>query len=83
MPAGTQFTSVSRDTVEDARDWADAVLAGAGIELDFAREKSAYIALAGLRETPLPRSEKLAVIVSGSPPFDGPAHDDATEILRA
>jgi hypothetical protein len=83
MPDGTQFTSVSRDTVEGARSWVDAALADAGIELDFAREKSAYIALAGLWEISLPRSEKLAVIVSGSPPFDGSMRDDAAEILRA
>jgi hypothetical protein len=82
MPEGTQFTSVSRDTVEGARSWVGAVLADVGIELDFAREKSAYIGLAGLREISLPRSEKLAIIVSGSPPFDGSMRDNATEILR-
>ena len=83
MPDGTQFTSVSRDTVEGARSWVDAVLADVGIELDFAREKSAYIELAGLREISLPRGEKLAIIVSGSSPFDGSMRDNATEILRA
>lgn len=62
---GTRFTSMSRDTAEGTRSCADAVLAGAGIEPDCARGKSACIAITGLREIPLQRHDRLAIIIGG------------------
>ncbi|PVZ08218.1 hypothetical protein C8D89_109101 [Actinomycetospora cinnamomea] len=47
----------------------DEVLGLAGINLDFTREKSAYLSLAGLLDAPLDPSSRVAVVISGSRSF--------------
>lgn len=69
MPDGTVFRAVAPDAVEEARPLADKVLAEAGIALDYERERSAFISLAGLLTSKLDPTTKLAFIVSGSRPF--------------
>jgi hypothetical protein len=82
MPEGTIFCSVTPDAVEEARPWADKVLAEAGIALDYERERSAYIALAGLLTRELDPTTKLALIVTGSRPFRHQEPAEVWDLLR-
>ncbi|MEV6927473.1 pyridoxal-phosphate dependent enzyme [Dactylosporangium sp. NPDC051485] len=81
MPDGTVFRAVTPVAVEEARPLADKVLAEAGIALDYERERSAYISLAGLLTSKLERTTKLAFIVSGSRPFQHRESADAWHVL--
>jgi Pyridoxal-phosphate dependent enzyme len=70
LPAGTQLHAVAPDQVLGAMGIIDKILDEASIELDFQRERSAYISLAGLLgHDGLPRSTKLAFVVTGSRAF--------------
>jgi hypothetical protein len=82
LPKGSRFQAVAPTSVEDLRLWSDKVLSEAGIELDYERERSAYISLAGLAQQQLVRSTKLALIVTGSRPFRSRAAGDVGELLR-
>jgi pyridoxal-phosphate dependent enzyme len=82
MPAGTTFRAVTPKAVEEARPWADKVLAEAGIALDYERERSAYISFAGLLACPLDPETRLAFIVTGSRPFRHREPADVWPLLR-
>jgi Pyridoxal-phosphate dependent enzyme len=73
LPAGSTFRCTPPRLVDARMAQVASYLAEAGITLDFEREKSAYIALAGLLEDAatdsLPSGGKLAVIISGATPF--------------
>lgn len=72
LPADSRFVSVPPHTVDELRPTIDRIFAGAGVVLDFDREKSAYISMAGMLQSTLPPASRLAVILSGSRPFANP-----------
>lgn len=82
MPEGTAFHSVPADAVEEAKPWADKVLAESGITLDYDRERSAYISLAGLLALRLSPTTKLAFVVTGSRPFQYREPAEAWHLLH-
>ncbi len=81
MPIDTALRSVAPEVIGNARSWADKVLAEAGITLDYDRERSVYISLAGLLATKLPPTTRLALIVTGSHPFQHRASADVWQVL--
>jgi Pyridoxal-phosphate dependent enzyme len=83
LPGGTTLESISPTDIEGLRPVVDEILADAGIELDYTREKSAYISLAGLLKSKIASSSRLAVIVSGSRPFRSSAGSDVWEELTS
>lgn len=81
MPADTALRSVSPAVIEDAKPWADKVFTEAGITLDYDRERSAYISLAGLLATKLSPTTRLVFIVTGSRPFQYRASANVWQVL--
>ncbi len=82
LPAETVFQSVPVQLVDDSKPVIDAALHDAGIDLDYGREKSAYISLAGLLHTQLRSSARLAVIITGSPPFQSGLAKDTWQVVK-
>ncbi|GLY04034.1 pyridoxal-phosphate dependent enzyme [Actinoplanes sp. NBRC 101535] len=83
LPEGTELHSVDAEDVEGLRPVVDEILAEAGIALDYTREKSAYISLAGMLKSRLDPGARVAVIVSGSRAFQAPAGLEVTQRLES
>lgn len=81
MPPGTALRSVAPEVIDGAKSWADEVFAEAGITLDYNRERSAYISVAGLLATKLSPTTRLAFIVTGSRTFQRRASAEMWQIL--
>ncbi|WP_298796521.1 pyridoxal-phosphate dependent enzyme [Pseudonocardia sp. 73-21] len=72
LPRGTRIGSVSESLVAKHYPTAHRAFLEADIPVSYEREKSAYIALAGLLEARLEPTSNVAVIVTGSRPFRAP-----------
>lgn len=81
LPSGSTFHAVSGEDVERAKPWAEKVFAESGITLDYERERSAYISLAGLMTRALNPSTRLALIVTGSRRFHYRENPEAWPVL--
>ncbi len=64
-----RLDAVAPDRVLALRPAIDAILSEAGVVVDYDRERSTHIALAGLLDAALPPSARAAVIVTGASPF--------------
>jgi Pyridoxal-phosphate dependent enzyme len=82
MPPGTRLESVDPKSVDSFRNFIDDALDEAEISLDYDRERSAYIAIAGLLSNEIPQATRLALIVSGSRPFQNQPPADAWQVIR-
>jgi hypothetical protein len=71
LPADTRISDVTAAVVAQERARIDQLLAANGVELSYEREKSTYIALAGLLSQELDPSMKLGIVVTGSRSFSG------------
>lgn len=69
LPQSSTITAVSPNLVEDSAELAVDILADLGIPIDYEREKSAVISIAGVLASRWSATDRLAIVVSGSARF--------------
>lgn len=74
LPGGSTITPVPTDEVDAAADLVTSILGENGIRIDYAREKSAVISIAGVLASRWASTDRIAIVVSGSAPFTAPGH---------